>query len=113
MPGVTKVHPVAVAEDFEQVGKKITWFNVSTVGVNVNASTGPEGAIAAIYSAIQQIGTIVAAGNFTDATPSVGSFGVEGEVATADIQTAIQALGTVDTLDLSSSTVASKTLALA
>ena len=113
MAGVTKAHPVAVAEDWEVVGKKLTWFNVSTVGVNVNASTGPDGAIRAIYDAIQTRATIVAAGNFTDATPSVASFAVEGEHDVALIEDAIQALGTVDALDLSGSTVAAKTLVLA
>ena len=112
MAGVTKTHPTTVASDFEQVGKKLTWFNVTTTGVDVSASTGPLGAIAAIYHAIETVGFIVAAGEFTNATPSVGSFAVEGEVAVADIEDAIQALGTVDGLALATAAVAAKTLVL-
>ncbi len=112
MAEVIKVHPPSVAVNFELIGKTVTWFNVSTIGVNISASTGPAGAIQAIYNAIQQTSTIIAAGEPTDAVPSIMSFGVEGEFDVADFQTAIQALGTVDSIILSNSTTTAKTLAL-
>ena len=111
MAGVTKVHPVAVTDTFEQVGKVITWFNVDTGVVDIAPSTGPLGAIQAIYHAIQLRTTIIAAGPVVAADAQ--SFGVEGVFAAdilALIEDDIQALGTVDSLDLSAVTVIAKTL---
>ena len=106
MAGVIKSNPVSAEINFEQVGKTITWFNVTTTGVNISTSTGPDGAINALYQGIQKISTIIAAGAPTNASPSVMSFAVEGVFLAADIQTAVQELGTVDALDLSTSAVA-------
>ena len=77
MAGVTKVNPVNVATNFEQVGKDITWFNV-TFAVDPTASTGPEGAIQAVYHAIQMMGIIIAAGPISATNQSFGVEGIQG-----------------------------------
>ena len=111
MPGVTKVHPEVVADTFEQIGKVITWFNVA-FATDASASTGPEGAIQAVYAAIQLRTTIIAAGPHPAGIGSQ-SFGVEGVFAAdilALIQADIVALGTVDSVLLTGATVVAKTL---
>jgi len=106
MAGVTKVNPVTVYGDFEQVGKDITFF---TVSVDASGSTGPEGALQALYSGIQSISTIIAAG-----VPGANmAFGVEGEIGQAELEAAVQAIGTVDAVDFSAATVTVGTLAVA
>lgn len=83
MAGVTKVHPVAVATGFEQVGKTLTWFTVDYID-DISTETGPADLIVAAYNAIQAGATIVAAGTLFD-TGSQQSFAVEGEYSAADL----------------------------
>jgi hypothetical protein len=83
MAGVTKVHPTAVATEWEQVGKKITFFTVDYID-DISAETGPEELIQAAYHAIQTRATIIAAGPLFN-TGSEQTFGVEGEMAAAEL----------------------------
>ena len=67
-----------------------------------------------MYNTIQRFYTIVAAGPLAD-TNTQQTFAVEGAIVAAEattLQTALQALGTVDSVDLSSSTVTRTKLAI-
>jgi len=112
MPGVIKVNPTTVAQAFEQVGKDVTWFNV-TFAADPTASTGPTGAIQAVYGAIQLMGTIIAAGPVSATNQSFGVEGVFDASHLAQVQTDIQALGTVDSVDVSGALVVGKDLVIA
>ena len=112
MAGVTKVNPVLVADTFEQIGKVTTWFTVTFVN-DPTLSTGPLGAIQAVYGQVQLGATIVAAGPVSATAQSFGIEGVFDAVALTRIETDIQALGTVDGIDLSGDSVTAKTLILA
>ena len=112
MAGVTKINPIVVTTNFEQVGKNVTWFNVVFL-VSPVASTGPLGAIQTVYAQIQTISTIIAAG---PVSATAQSFGVEGEFSATDlaqVQAAIQAVGIIDGVDLSGATVVAKQLVIA
>jgi hypothetical protein len=106
MAKLTKTHPVATTTNVE-VSQNLTFFTVDYV--NANASTGPEGAQQAVLNAIQDTATIVAIGPLLDTnsqqTFAVEATGGDGTIVASTLQTAIRALGTVDTVDLSSSTV--------
>ena len=106
MATLTKTHPVATTTDVE-VSQKLTFFTVDYV--NTNASTGPEGAQQAVLRAIQDTATIVAIGPMLDTntqqTFAVEATGGNGTVVAATLQAAVRALGTVDSVDLSNSTV--------
>lgn len=94
MAGVLKVNPVAVATNWEQVGKDITFFTVDYID-DISTQTGPLDLIQAAYTSIQLGATIIAAGPLFDAG-SQQTFGVEGVLAPADltaIATAIQEAG--------------------
>jgi len=112
MPGVTRVNPVEVATNFEQVGKDITWFNV-TFAVDPSASTGPEGAIAAVYRQIQFMGIIIAAGPVSATNQSFGVEGIFDADSLAQVQIDIRALGTFDGIDLTGALVVGKDLVIA
>jgi hypothetical protein len=106
MATLTKTHPATTTTNVE-VSQNLTFFTVDYV--NANASAGPEGAQQAVLKAIQDTATIVAIGPLLDTnsqqTFAVEATGGDGTVVAATLQTAIRALGTVDTVDLSSSTV--------
>jgi hypothetical protein len=106
MATLTKTHPAATTVNVE-VSQNLTFFTVDYV--NANASAGPEGAQQAVLKAIQDTATIVAIGPLLDTnsqqTFAVEATGGDGTVVASTLQTAIRALGTVDTVDLSSSTV--------
>ena len=116
MASVTRVNPSATTTNYEVVGKDITFFTVDYINA-VNGSAGPAGAQAAVLQAIQANATIIAAGPLLD-TNTQQTFAVEGdfnitaqwdgtnsETWFADLEDRIQALGTVDGVDLSSATV--------
>lgn len=120
---VTKVNPVfdnSNARSF--VGKSVSVFTITTTSRNVSASTAPDEAIDAILKTVGLSATIVAHSTFTDATPSVATVWLEGEFPTdtydgtnsetfaAHLEDTLQALGTVDSLDLSATAVAAGTV---
>ena len=109
MAEVTRVHPEVVATEWEQVGKKITWFTVDYIA-DISASTGPTGLIAEAYQVIQTTTTIIAAGPLFD-TGSQQTFGVEGVFAAADLTAIETALGAGG--NNAGTTVTAKTLAIA
>ena len=106
MATLTKTHPAATTTDVE-VSQNLTFFTVDYV--NTNASTGPEGAQQAVLKAIQDTATIVAIGPLVDTntqqTFAVEATGGNGTVVAATLQAAVRALGTVDSVDVSNSTV--------
>jgi hypothetical protein len=83
MAGVTQVHPVSVALNWEQVGKNITFFTVDYID-DISASTGPDGIIREVYDIIQSTCTIIAAGPLVD-TGSQQTFGIEGDFSAAEL----------------------------
>jgi hypothetical protein len=110
--GVTRVHPTAVTTNYEVVGKDLSFFTVDYVN-DISASTGPAGAIAAVYRTIAATATVVAAGPLLD-TGTQQTFAVEGVdvVVASTLQTAIRALGTVDSVNLASATVTATKLGI-
>ena len=109
MPSVSKAHPAAASTNVEMMGADMSFFTVDYV--NANASTGPDGAQAAAHTVISNTNTIVAIGPMLD-TNSQQTFAVEGTLDAATMQAAIRALGTVDSVDLSSSTVTATKLGI-
>ena len=109
MPSVSKAHPTAASTNVEMMGADMSFFTVDYV--NANASTGPDGAQAAAHTVISNTNTVVAIGPMLD-TNSQQTFAVEGTLDAATMQAAIRALGTVDSVDLSSSTVTATKLGI-
>jgi len=101
---LTRTHPVATKNNTESVGN-LQFLTVDYVATA--ASTGPEGAQAAVLKAVAATATIVAVGPMLDANTQQ-TFAVEAisgdNVVAATLQTAIRALGTVDSVDLSNAT---------
>lgn len=124
MAAVTRTNPAAVTTDYEVVGKTLTFFTVDYVNA-INGSDGPEGAHAKVLETIGANATIVMAGPLLD-TNTQQTFAVEGDfdgiTATwdgtnsetwyADLEDRIQALGTVDSVDLSGATVTATKLGI-
>lgn len=114
MATFTRVNPVATTTNFENVGKDINFFTVDYVNA-VNGSAGPNGAQAAVLKAIMEQHTIIAAGPLVDSNTQQ-TFAIEGPLWTptggSSLQTRIQALGTVDGVDISSATVTATKLGI-
>ena len=120
----TKVAPVFVDADTFFIGKTVSLIEV-TYPAAVNAKTGPLSAIQAVHNAIMGAGfNILGFGALTD-TNTVQAIMIEGEYGTdsydgtnseslaAHIEDVVTALGTVDSINLASATVAAKAFALA
>lgn len=103
--GVTRTHPLAVTTNYEVTGKDVSFFTVDYIN-DISASTGPSGAIAAVYRTVAATATVVAAGPLLD-SGTQQTFAVEGAgvVVASTLQAAIRALGTVDSVNLASATV--------
>jgi hypothetical protein len=114
MATFTRTNPVATTTDYEVIGKDISFFTVDYINA-VNGSAGPNGAQAAVLNQIMQLHTIVAAGPLADSNTQQ-TFAIEGPLWTPQngvtLQAAIRALGTVDSVDLSSATVTATKLAI-
>ena len=115
MATFTRTNPVATTIPTENVGKDVTMFTVDYINA-VNGSAGPEGAQAAVLNTIQQMHTILLAGPLGN-TNTEQTFAIEGPLFTpqggSTLQAQLQALGTVDGVDLSSTTVNAKTFYVA
>lgn len=120
----TKVAPIFVDEDTFFIGKKVTLIEI-TYAAAVDAKTGPESAIQATHNAIMGAGfNILGYGALTD-TNTVSAMMIEGEYGSdtydgsnseslaVHLEDVVQALGTVDGIDLGSTTIAAKAFALA
>jgi hypothetical protein len=114
---VVKVNPIfkpAQARSF--TGKTISVFTLTSA--NVAASTGPGGAIDAIIKTVSNQATIVAHSEFTTGAtfwlegefPTDTYDGVNSETFAKHLQDQIQALGTVNAINLSTATVAAGTV---
>jgi len=122
MAGVTKVNPAVAETNWEVVGKDLGFFTVDYIS-DVSGSLAPDEVVDSVYRTIQQLTTIVAAGPLFDGgtqqTFAVEPLLLSGDADPAEndqitqIQNAIQALGTVDSIDLSSATVTATGLAIA
>ena len=114
MAGLTRVHPATISLPFNGGGSslEITYVEVDYLA-SVAGSLGPEGCVAQVLAALGQFGTVVYAGPLNDSNTRqiIAIEGVNQDKGIADfaamtvIQTAIRALGTVDSIDLSSATV--------
>ena len=115
MAELTRVHPVATPTFPVNMGgstENITFIEVDYLAA-VNAKTGPASTLAAVYSLLGTFGTIVYLGPLFDSNTAqiIGIEGLTtdtgvGNFATsAVLQAAVRALGTVDSINLSSATV--------
>jgi hypothetical protein len=115
MATFTRVNPASTTTDYEVVGRDISFFTLN-YGTAINGSAGPEGAQAAVLKTIMTLHTIIAVGPLFS-TNTQQTFAIEGPLYTPQggttLQTAIQALGTVDSIDLSSTTVTATKLGIA
>ena len=104
MASIARSNPAATTTNVEMMGGNMTFFTVDYV--NANASTGPAGAQQAALKALQGEANIVAIGPMLD-TNSQQTFAAEGWHASsaARLQAAVRALGTVDSVNLGSTTV--------
>jgi len=107
---VDKVNPVfdaTLARSF--AGKTISQLDID-LGVDASASLQPFGAVDAVLKAIT-LRTVMLMHSDVAAGQTLSVF-VEGEFPTeaADLQADIQALGTVDSIDLSGATVTAGTV---
>ena len=120
----TKVAPTFVDEDTFFVGKTVTLIEITYPGA-VNAKTGPESTIQAVHNAIMGAGfNILGYGALTD-TNTVSAMMIEGEYGSdtydgsnsetlaVHLEDVVQALGTVDGINLGGTSIAAKAFALA
>ena len=121
----TKVEPIFdITQDVFFIGKKITLIEI-TYPAAVDAKTGPDSTIQAVHNIIQGIGfNILGIGKLTD-TNTVQAIMIEGDYGTdtydgtnsetlaAHLEDVVQALGTVDGIDLATAGIVAKAFALA
>ena len=120
----TKVNPVYVDEEKFFIGLKPTFFEVG-FGAAVNAKTGPSSTIQTVIHAILNENLSILGMSALYDTNQTIAFMVDGEKGTdtydgsnsetlaVHLEDVIQALGTVDSINLASATVTAKTFALA
>ena len=119
----TKVAPIFDDNDTFFIGKTVTLIEI-TYPANVTSKTGPASAIQKCHEAIMGAGfNILGYGKLTS-TGSVQAMMIEGEYGTdtydgsnsetiaAHLEDVVQALGTVDSINLASASVAAKTFVL-
>jgi len=115
MASFTRTHPTATPTLPVSMGgstENITYIEIDYLAA-VNAKTGPESTLATVYNMLGTFGTIVHLGPLFDSNTRqiIGIEGLVGDdedvadfAALAVIQAALQALGTVDSINLSSAT---------
>lgn len=121
--GQSQDNPVFVDAETFFVGKVVSLVDVD-FGAAVNAKTGPDSTIQTVFEAIQNEGfNILGHGalHSTNAKMSImldGEYGADtydgsnSETVAAHLEDVIQALGTVDGVNLASGAVAAKTFVL-
>jgi uncharacterized protein YciI len=109
----TKVNPASTTVPSNVVGKDVQIFTVDYIA-DISTKTGPLSAQQAALNTIQETSTILVAGPLGN-SDTEQTFMTEGadSVVVATLQTAIRALGTIDSFDFSSNTVTAKTLTVA
>ena len=121
----TKVAPIFdITQDTFFIGKTISLIEI-TYPAAVDAKTGPDSTIQAVHNIIQGIGfNILGIGKLTD-TNTVQAIMIEGDYGTdtydgtnsetlaAHLEDVVQALGTVDGIDLATAGIVAKAFALA
>lgn len=110
--GQDQVNPAAVTQPFSTVGKELTFCRVPA-GTALTGKTGPGSTIEAIINAVQTCGTILHMGALHTSDQNI-DFILEGSIPLtgADVNSvtaAINALGTVDSVNLGSVTVTAVT----
>ena len=115
MAGITRIHPVSTPTFPVSMGgstENVTYIEIDYLAA-VNAKTGPESTLAAVYSMLGTFGTVVYQGPLFDGNTRqiVGIEGLVGDdedvvnfATLTVIQTALRALGTVDSINLGSAT---------
>ena len=100
---ISKANPSATTTGSasEVIGKDISIFSLDYI-VAIDGSAGPSGAQQAVLQAIQESRVILAAGPLSNSNTEQ-TFIIEGELDSG-LQARIQALGTVDGVDLSGTT---------
>lgn len=115
MATFTRTNPAATTVPFENVGKDLTIFTLDYINA-VDGSAGPEGAQAAVLNTIAQMHTILVAGPLGNGNTEQ-TFIIEGPLFTptngTSLEAQLQALATVDGVDLSGTTVNTKTFYVA
>ncbi len=115
MAELTRIHPVATPTFPVNMGgstENITFIEVDYLAA-VNAKTGPASTLAQVYSLLSTFGTIVYLGPLFDSNTAqiIGIEGLTTDTAVGNfatstvLQAAVRALGTVDSINLSSATV--------
>ena len=112
MADITRTHPTATTQNtIMSPAGGVNFIEVDYLAA-VNGKTGPASTIAAVTRMLGVFGTVVYAGPLNDSNTRQ-MFGLEGMTADTGvaefaaltvIQTALRALGTVDSIDLSSAT---------
>lgn len=116
MAELTRVHPASTPTFPVSMGgstETITYIEVDYLA-DASGKTGPTSALQAVYKTIGRFGTIIYLGPLFDSDTKqiIGIEGIVGDdedvanfAAMTVMQTAVRALGTVDSLNLSSATV--------
>ena len=109
---ISKANPSATTTGpaSEVIGKDISIFSLDYI-VAIDGSAGPSGAQQAVLQAIQESRVILAAGPLSNSNTEQ-TFIIEGELDSG-LQARIQALGTVDGVDLSGTTATAQALSIA
>ena len=109
---ISKANPSATTTGSasEVIGKDISIFSLDYI-VAIDGSAGPSGAQQAVLQAIQESRVILAAGPLSNSNTEQ-TFIIEGELDSG-LQSRIQALGTVDGVDLSGTTATAQALSIA
>jgi hypothetical protein len=114
MATVTRTHPVTTEYDVEFNGN-LQFFTV-TYPSDVSGKTGPESTQAAVHRTIGDIATVIAVGALGNSSTEQ-TFAVEGIggdiVVKAALDTAFDALGTVDSINCANVSVTLKPLYIA
>ena len=123
MAGITKINPATFGTDVNFLGKTLTHLDID-FGAAVNAKLGPTSAVAKTFEAIAGAGVNVVIIGPLHSTNNNVSIAVEGEYGTdtydgtnsetlaAHLEDVVQALGTVDSINLGAATVTAKTFVL-
>lgn len=114
MPTLTRVNPTVVATNFSTQGKPLTFVKID-FGASVAAKTGPDSAIETVLREVAKTATIAIVGELVSSQylsiAVEGTFGTDtydgtnSETFAADLEDRIQALATVDSINLASAGV--------
>ena len=109
---ISKANPSATTTGSasEVIGKDISIFSIDYINA-IDGSAGPSGAQQAVLQAIQESRVILAAGPLSNSNTEQ-TFIIEGALDSG-LQARIQALGTIDGVDLSGTTATAQALSIA